>query len=947
MASERRHPLSAACMLALALIGTWTAGMSMPATARTRPSPATNADRDLAWKAFLAAGKLDDAIRLAKQALQAEPNSVLWHRRLASAAEQNNEGALAARNYAWLASAGQQYALLPRAIAMALATQQDSDVIRLMKLRAMREGFNRDHWQQLVDAMLNAGQFQPLLDLLHRADRRDPRRFFLEQEVRVLGELGQPQRQATVLARIIARYGNRPDSNLHLATLQFVGDHLHAALHTLEQARSRAGQDDHAYWQTLASLAWMLQDIPAASHASMVLVRSGHATMSDYDRLFQAHLARQPAVAYAYALAGWQQLRSPVLFFDALTATDRMQAPVLARVAFATLRPADVHVLAPNPAFWTSWAYQAALQGHMRRAAALYGRALKAAPGDGNAEAGYIWLLIDSNDIDGLTALVDRLGREQPRSDAVRNALAAGQARVGRPTRALALMAPQRARHGGDAAWLVQYADLLAQVGRRDAAHAERLAAARALARGRGRPASQADVAARVLLRRQLTQELAGHIAPGDPARRATARLLAHARVGQVREQVLAWTTSLDHPQTSRLWLHLAYGRTPPPLWAQLGQALAEADDTRAMHLLEHDRKRLPHRDRVEAARRLGWRPLAATLAYRGLEGEPDDAVLAPAFRELALDGSDHVTGTLGWLRTSGVTQLHAEVATRTWLNHEFSLDTQARAMHQIRYDASQIGAVPSLARRGDVTLTQHLARGERGLSIGGGRNLAGYVHIGAFYDYPLSRKINLGVRADIGAAADDSMPLAIAGLADGVSASADDQWTTRDAVSARLDIASLRAQGGGHLGNRQQFDLEYRHQLWQAPPSVTLIASASGAHYQRSSALPDQLRPLLPPGGPASTAFFIPRDYAQACAGVGYNVDADQAWQPRLRLYGTARVCHNSVAGAGTAASGGLVTPVIGNDRLSLGFQYANNTGASATRTLGAMLSYRYDFTP
>lgn len=945
---RRRHTLAAGLLYGSALsLGVALAALPQ-ALAAPAPAAAGTSDYDLAWKAFLAAGKLDDAVALARRAVREHPQSILWHRRLASAAEQNSDGPLAARSYAWLASSGRQYDLLAHAIQLAEGTQQDDAVIHLMQVRALHEPYRREHWLQLVDAMLNAGRFQPLLDLLRRADHAHPRRFYLEQQARVYAVIGKPHAQKQVLQRLIARYGAAPAANLQVATTEFIDNHLHQALATLKQAQALVAPTDNVYWQTLGSLAWMLQDIPASSRAGRELVRSGKATMSDYDRLFQTHIAKRPGVAYAYALVGWTRLRAPVLFFDALTAVDQMDAQALRRAVFASVRAADLNLLGEHPSFWSEWAQEAALHGHEAQARARYLRALQLAPDDVNAEAGYLWLLIDSNDIESLATVVDRLGREQPRSERVREALAAAQAMLGRPTRALALMRPAYHRHRHDAAWLVQYASLLEQVGRGDTARAVRMQAVRALSMPATTPPSTpTEAATQRLLRQQTAQELAAQLTPGDPARRATARLLTQASRQRVRNQVLSWSTSLDNPEASRLWLHLAYRHAPPPLWAQLGQALADRNDSAAARLLRRQRARLPHHDRVDAATRLGWRPLATTLAFNALDGEPGDIDLAHTYRDLALQGSDHVGAGSDWQRTSGVTRYDHHVDARLWLNHSLALDADLHAMHDYRYDVAQIGPVPSQARHGTVTLTQYLPRGERGVSIGGGRDLAGYQRLGAFYDYRLTHYLNLGARIDYGAPLDDTTPLAVAGLADSVAASADYRFSAWDTVSARLNVARLRAQGGGQLGRRQRLELEYRHRIWLAPPSITLIASAADARYQQAADLPAQLRRLLPSGEPPSTSFLVPQSYAQACAGIGYNAEAEQDWQPRLRLFGVASVCRNSVAGRGASVSAGLVTPVVGNDRLVFGFGYGNNTGASASRTLTATISYRYDFTP
>ena len=117
---------------------------------------------------------------------------------------------------------------------------------------------------------------------------------------------------------------------------------------------------------------------------------------------------------------------------------------------------------------------------------------------------------------------------------------------------------------------------------------------------------------------------------------------------------------------------------------------------------------------------------------------------------------------------------------------------------------------------------------------------------------------------------------------------------------------------------------------------------------FQSAESVPAQLRLLVPAGQAVTIGFFVPRDYAQACAGIGYNRGAAAAdWNDRLHLFGSVDLCRNSLEGAGAQATFGLTTPLFGPDRLRLGIEYADDTGATATRTLGIGLTYRYYFAP
>lgn len=929
--------------LGLAALPVVGAGHASSAPSAQDARPAINqSDYDLAWQAFLGAGKLGDAIALAEKALARQPDSVLWHRRLASAAEQDGHAALAAGQYAWLATEGRQSDLLEHAIELSNATQQNDIAIRLMLMRSAHEPFNQDHWSQLLGSMLDIGRFDQALAALTAADRHQPRRYFLQQQAEILALAGRADAHAAMLRRIIARYGADPQTSLQLAATEYVRGHLQQALDTLRRAQAVATPADTLYWQTLGSLAWMLQDFPTAERASQTLVGTGKAQPTDYARLYRIHAARDPAVAYAYALTGWRRTHAVPLFFQAVAAATRLDQPALLRNLFEHMRAVDRRALEKDPQYWVQWAQLAHLQGKDRDAIARYMQALRRAPTDTGVFAGFVWLLVDSHDTDILRSLIDRMGAAPPRDSAVREALIAALALLDQPTRALALMDPDQLSHRDDADWLMQDADLLDQADQGELAYAMRRAAVVPLRRAR---ASATPTSAAGLRRKKVA--LISQLAPGDPTRRAIAPRVRHPGDAASREQVLAWTIAVDSPEATALWLTRQYRNTPAPAWARLSQSLASDDDTTTMHLLLTDAGHLPRRDRVTAAEKLGWHADAVTLAHQGLQGEPGDRQLGMQFQQLAMAQADALGTTLTGLRSGGLRSIDSGLNSRTWLTHALVLDVEAHRVQQHGYDIAQLDGIPAVGQYASATLTEHLPRGERGVSLGGGRNLAGYGQLGAFYRYRLHRSLQLGLAVDIGARADDTVPLAVGGLIDRLKSAAEYQWTARDSLAVTAAVGHLRAQGGGSLGDQQRIDLEYRHKLWLAPPDFTLVATATDARFQHAATLPPALIRLLPAGQPADTSFVVPRSYTQICAGAAFNENYRADWSGQLRLFGNASACHNSVSGAGASLDAGLATPLIGPDHLSLALGYSTNTGPSGSRSLNMLLNYRYYFTP
>lgn len=947
MRIEPRVDLTRAIALALVL-GSVLGSATAQTTHGQRPQHerASQSDAELAWQSFLGAGHLAPALHLAQTMVARHPHSALWHRRLGSVAEQQGNAVLAAHAYGWLVEHAGDYALLPRALALAIGSQQDGVAIRLMHLRVQRAPDDQAAWRALIGAMLNADRMRQALYLVQRADRQRPRRFLLVEQAYILHEMGHPLQRQRVLERIVQRYGPDPETCLQLATLQYVQGDLSAALATLKPAMAKADAQQTVYWQTLGALAWTLQDFDLARHASEVLVRSGEATAPDYLRLYDLDIATRPAVAWNIAYPGWRKTHALPLFFDAMNAAQSLHDLRRLHALFASVGAQDRLALEARPDFWIGASVLAYWENDARAARLYYARALQLAPGDQSALTGYFWLLLDTHDTAALARIVDRMGPGVPSDAHLRFALAAALAMLHRPSRALTQLQAAAATLPDSSHRLVDYAQFQSQSDARDAAYATMRQAARM--------PEHADVGvdAQTLARRQRADRLAElmMLRPGDPARRAVRALLGSGQPQgeQERAQVLSWSFDLGSPEASALWLHRAYAQGTAPPWARLTQALASDDGDQMQRLLWSQSSRLPRRDRVSAAAQLGWSQQAITLAWQGLEDEPADRRLERQFQSQAITSSDFVGAGPLWQSFSGITTIALGVQARHWLTPSWSMDLDAARTRQLREDAQQIGQVPGHASSALLTLTRHTRRGSFGARIGGGHDWRGYTRLGAFYDYQWLRSLQVGVAADYGAPAADSAPLLIGALSDRVRVSGNYQWTARDSLSAALSVGDLRAQGGGHLADRQSLQLDYGHRVWFADPEIDLHLSGSVVRFQSAESVPAQLRLLVPAGQAVTIGFFVPRDYAQACAGIGYNRGAAAAdWNDRLHLFGSVDLCRNSLEGAGAQATFGMTTPLFGPDRLRLGIEYADDTGATATRTLGIGLTYRYYFAP
>ncbi len=907
----------------------------------TRPFRAR--DWNLAWQAFVGAGRVNDAYALTQSALKARPDSRRWLVRLADSARWSNHPHAALAALCRLALQLHERHYLQPALDLAIGLGEDGRAVALLRELIDLGRASAAQRHMLSELYLAIGEPDQAIRELQREFRQhhDPRRLW-EQAV-IYRTLGDPRRELATLQRYRRHFGPGPKVMLAIATLEYVRGELAQALNTLLAAEHEARPTDTAYWQTLSGLAWELGRYRLAARAATVLIGTARADAPLYLRVVYAQQFVHPRHAFAVAARGWEQTHDRTLFLSLLGIASSLHPskPWLER-AFALLGPTQAASFAATPFYWTSLAELRAAEGRDREALAAYRHALRESPGDNSLLAGYLWMLIDTGELAPIAPRLYRLTERARHAPELWAPLAAAYAALHQPERALPWLQAQWSTRKNDPLWLLNYADTLAQADHPQFAWQLRRRAEELLAR-QVRPLSDTRQRER---RRIALAQLTAVLAPGDPARGVMVGLARQPDRRQARLTVLTWMQGERADSLSRWWLQKAYRHQSAPSWALLAQALSENDGAQIATLLEHQRALLPQRDQVAAARTLRWNSLALSLAYQGLAQDPGDRGLQHQFATLAITRASSLETGLGATETSGLLEEGGHLQASQPLTPYDRLTVRLGTFHQRSVDRTQLATAPSLNRSAVLDWRHATQFGRFSVALGAGRNLSTWVRGGVTWRRRWNASLQTTLGAIAGARPLDTAALSIAGLEDRVVAGASAQLSARTALQVQLQAGRLRAQGGGSLGTVQRFALATNYQLWFAPPDFGLNASVSGAHYSHAAALPTQLRPLVPTGEIPTVGFFVPASFVQACAGGHFNMRYKRTFTSQLRSYASAALCANSVSGQGYDLTAGIALPVLGADHLSLSLNLENNVGTLSGRTAGVMLRYRHYFT-
>lgn len=917
-----------------------------PASAAAAPAPAANSfraqDWDLAWQAFIGAGKVADAYALAGKAVQARPSSRLWLGRLAAVARWSNHPQVALAALCHLALDLHDTSELQPALDLAIGLGDDERGIDVLRELIRLDRATPAQRQMLSALYEDTGQPLRAIRLLEREFARNHAPQLLWEEAVIYRTMGDPARELETLQRYRRRFGPGPPVMLAIATVEYVQGRLPTALEALVDARPRARATDTAYWQTLSGLAWLLGHYRLAADAAQVLIGNGKADAPIYERVVYWEQYRHPEAAFATAERGWLQTQAPSLFLSMLAVASSLHPRThwLAR-AFALLEPAQAAAFADQPFYWTSLAALRADERRSRAALAAYRHALRLRPSDGSLLAGYLWLLIDGGDPRAIASELPWLTSRAGETPELWAPLAAAYEALGQPELALVWMQAQWPTRKDDPLWLIDYADTLEQTDRPDAAWQLRRRAYDLLVRGAAPIGRQPQSTLLTLAR------LARSLAPGDPARRVMESLARQPDLPEARLTVLAWMLGERAYPLARWWSLRVFLRRPPPDWAQLAQAEAEHDGAAIARLLDSPHARLSYRERAAAATDLGWNSLAVSLAYRGLESDPHDVPEQQQFAELAVARADTFGGVASVRQWSGLLSEGVSLQASPWLSSRDRLDIRLDDSRERVVDRTQLAFAPSLSRAALLAWRHATELGSLTFDLGAGRSLAAWSREGIGWQARWNSVLETALSATGGDQPLDTAALSIAGREDRVEAIASVRPTARASMQLDLQAGRLRAQGGGTLGRVQRFSLEGNYQLWLSPQGFSVDASLSGAHYERAGYLPVQLLPFIPAAQRQDVAFFVPESFVQACGGGHFDLQYQTAYTPQIRPYAAAELCANSVSGRGYDLTAGIATPVSGADHLSLTLNLENNVGTHNGRTTEALLRYRHYFTP
>ena len=884
----------------------------------------------LAWGIFVAAGDLPEALKVADAALLSQLPAVLWLERKAQAMEWAGQAQNALGTWLALMKINPTAKVIANVLRLGPMLFDDDALLAAWQAQARKGRLDDLQVRKVLDLYERMGRIENALAFIQQQSAAavdgDKPRWQLQQAA-LLERAGRPIEAIAILEALRPRGLPLADAK-RLADLQLRAGKVPLALQALQAAQRPTGGFDEDYWDILADIAFEAGDRQLARAALDEVLMGGKAKAYQAERAVRLRL---DADEFSQAAQMAQQLypRFPqdgllYAWLDALSSQKGAARNLAAGSAglshlLAALQPAQRGRLEKSPTFLNRRAELYVRLNEPGLAKLDYQLSLALQPANRATRIALFWLLIDTKDIALLGLEVRKMARSEQRQSAFNEVLTAAWQVLNVPKEAFALMQGTVKVRANDFLWLMNYADVLGQLGREAAALRVRKSAWGLAQQAAARPKDREQ--ARQALIIQL--RLADTFASGEELQklwRQLGKMLAETsdakdskdspnsiEAAQARELVTAWLLSQGRFDTAQRWLWQQHAlRLAVPAYQTLALALAQNDAQVLAALLDADDAAGDATARVKSAARLasvdrltGLRELqrgaegtalAFELAMRQPEGLSDDdngELQQAALQQALLAQASRASVQTVNRSLAALTRLETQFSASIAVSPRVRLTADYVSGPYFSLDSSQIESTPARDNQLRLGFDAPTPWGDLRAQWLLRDALAQVSGFQIQHAQKLSRQAALRLEAAFAERSDESSIMSIAGLRDRLAASLTVRPNQAIDGQATLSRQRFRTQTGAVLGNATTVSASGSWVMRRDYPDVRLQAQA-GRNVMVADGAPDAAATALLGStfGSSASQFLGPSATTLgASLGLGLSVSDSasysRAWRP------------------------------------------------------------------
>ena len=908
-------------------------------------APVTPFDAELyglSYDVFLANSNSAEAFLLAEKAVLSRPRDPLWRRKAAQSGEWSGNPAKALEHWFFLAKEFHEQNAVEQSFRLARALGDGAKLKFLLEMRGFAG--NSELLREYVAVCELSGTPEDAIAALEKQRGGADRKYVLEQLARLYEAVGRHTEAIAALLDKAASYRMVAADLLRAASLSYGSGDVLAAYTILVLGKLQIPSTEQEYWQTFGDLAWALQDLRTAEKAARILVDAGVGRDVDYQRLILLTREKKPDHAYALALEAWNQSGKEEFLITLLElgTADKRYKELVGLIKHAE-RSGKLKTKEEAAYYWQLVAQVYRGAGDSSASIRSYRHALAMAPHDLSVADGYIWLLLDLGEREELKRTLEGWKERVQSLPVMYDTYAAAYSYLGDYGTALIYFQARYSKMRNDPSWLAGYADAMEQSGWPEPAFLERLRALHIVRKRMKSGQALPEAERRTLLYSYAA--LTMRVEPGEAVDRQMQALMHSPQDAVSRELVIAWAMSSGRSDFGRLWYWKEFARmTGRPLWVELSQALDENDRPRIMELLQKELQRLPYRDAVEGALRVGWTPLAETHAFERFQVNDRDHLLDQQLRTLYGNSPGGFRYRMSLMDQNGVGFMEQRISGTFAVTPRYSLRVEVGNTDIRHLKTGIIGEYVSSAQNAQLGLLMHHERGTAEFTAGVTDASSRYLSSSFQSSWRMRSRLTMDFALLLGTAGTENVYMKIGGVKDEARIGVAAALSSRDMLSLRVSGRYLRNQERREMGRGSSFEGELTHRLLSRWPDTNLRAFG-GYHYYDKTGTPVGRALSLIPGAVADPSYYVPATFTQAGIGISVGQDGRTNYVRRWGPFASADASWASTTGAGFHYGFGLVGPVFGLDKLEFSFSQDSGSFGISAITTRADLLYRYYF--
>ncbi len=851
----------------------------------------------LLMTALLGSQKLEEALKVARRGTELFPDSPYWWKVYAELLEWTGNSARALRPYirAYELSGNREF--LRKAFNIAISYGRYDVAKDLM-------GKLDIPYEQRLVILRESGDVSGLIKFL----KKDGSENSLKTLARILFTLGRTEEALAVVERIEKTYGPDKDTVLLKAKILYAEKRYKKALETLKRVMSDVDAEDKEFWETLAMLSWILGDYDTSVKASLVVIESGQADITDYDRAALILSRKKPEKSVELSLEAWRKFKARSFIFRAL---DIAYLHGLWGKIVSIVEKEDRTVLDEEFAFiyYTTALYRL---GKVELAVKLLDERLRNRFSL-SLLSHYIYVLIEVGDVRRLERVIRTYRRYKGRPE-VAEAFVNAYLYLHRGWDAYTLYKKARIKN------TVLLANILDILGEKEHAHMLRHKEFKKLN-------SELGKNPRLLYNPEFSAKymyLALYFLRKPFYEKLLFQLRGRVPEALWRDMYLSYLFSReDYPGKIRRLV--AFKKYPLRPWMELSLYLRE-NDTYGMREVATTRwMALPPSDSSEAFLRSGNTRMAALSAYSGLERNPYNLDIYTRLREVYLNVADSISLGTRYLSRKGYSEVRTSLKTGfKGVFKGLDLKFGYESMFPVSSDEDVVAKTP-----GGHTYGISLGRrfGRAGVELG--VNRISRVHSAVGYRLsaefkPLS-EFTFGIDLNRNSETEETLYLYLGGLKDAVNLYTYVSLTARVSLYGSLEFNRFYSYSRDNLGEGRVATFDITYKLKGAYPDFTLSLYTQAADFSSSTYTGD-----LDGVAPSPGYQLIPESYESVGGRFSFGYEHKDSYVRVWRPFFSAETGYNTRYGLLSSVSFGLGGSVFSGDNLSLEASVSNNVGAT-----------------